>query len=312
MGRRLLLALVLAFSMTAPASAAPLPLDCTGVTKAAKRKPVLLVPGTTLDPATEFSWNYERDFEQRGFPFCALTSPGNAMADIQVNGQLVARAIRAMHRRTGRKVQIVGHSQGGMVPRWALKYWPETRKLVDDLVGMAASNHGALQADGACLAAGCAPAIWQQQPDSNFMTALNSGPETFKGISYTSVYTRFDEVVQPNLDAETGSTSLRTGKGERTNVAVQDICPASVVDHIGAGTYDPVVHALVIDALTHKGPADPARIDPAVCAQATQPAVDPATFAGDYAMTLATAGNVLITYPHVPEEPPLKPYAAKP
>jgi len=43
--------------------------------------------------------------------------------------------------------------------------------------------------------------------------ALNSGGETYSGISYTQIYTLTDEVVFPNLPP-VPSTALHTGEGE--------------------------------------------------------------------------------------------------
>jgi triacylglycerol esterase/lipase EstA (alpha/beta hydrolase family) len=57
-------------------------------------------------------------------------------------GEHLVHAIRTVHRHTGKKIAMLGHSQGGMNPRWALRFWPGTRRMVDDLIGMAPSNHG--------------------------------------------------------------------------------------------------------------------------------------------------------------------------
>jgi triacylglycerol esterase/lipase EstA (alpha/beta hydrolase family) len=61
-------------------------------------------------------------------------------------------AIRRMHRLSGQKVSIVGHSHGGMNFRWALRYWPDVRQMVDDAVSLAGNNHGTetVNALGAC------------------------------------------------------------------------------------------------------------------------------------------------------------------
>jgi triacylglycerol esterase/lipase EstA (alpha/beta hydrolase family) len=285
-------------------------LKCSdGVDGTASREPVLMVPGTTLNPDVNFEWNWLRALGAQHIPHCTVRSPDDAMADIQVNGEYIVYAIREMHHRTGQKVQIVGFSQGGMAPRWALRFWPDTRTLVDDLVGLSPSNHGTDDATNICAAGGCAPAIWQQTPNSDFMAALNSIQETFGGVDYTSAYTRDDEVVVPNQDAETGSSSLRTGDGARANIAAQDICPGHYVEHLGMGSYDAVAYAIAMDALTHPGPADPARVDRAACSQLAQPGVDNSTFATDYANYTAYVARVLATYPHVPEEPPLACYA---
>ncbi len=46
-----------------------------------------------------------------------------------------------------RRVDLVGHSQGGMMPRYYLKFLNGAAK-VDDLVGIAPSHHGTTMADG--------------------------------------------------------------------------------------------------------------------------------------------------------------------
>jgi hypothetical protein len=86
-------------------------------------------------------------------------------------------------------------------------------------------------------AAPCAPAIWQPRKGSAFLAALNSAQETFPGISYTDIYTLTDEVVVPNF-GPAPSSALQGGGGAITNVAVQQVCPSDVVDHIGVGIYD--------------------------------------------------------------------------
>jgi hypothetical protein len=63
-----------------------------------------------------------------------------------------------------------------------------------------------------------------------------------------------------------------------TNVSVQDVCPADIVEHFGIGTYDPVAYALAIDALDNPGPADPARIPKSVCLPGVMPGVNLLTF----------------------------------
>jgi hypothetical protein len=282
-------------------------LDCTGNLAGTSVEPVLLVPGTTVNPHANFSWNWEPALDQLSVPWCSVELPGNSMEDIQVAGEYVVNAIRTMYARAGRRIAIIGHSQGGMVPRWALRFWPDTRGMVEDQVGLAPSNHGTIDADGACLIGGCAPAVWQQRDTAEFIKALNSYQETFPGISYTEVYTHNDEVVVPNFDS-TGSSSLHGGGGEITNVAVQDICPLDVNEHLLVGTADPVAYALAIDAVDHPGPADPARVGSAVCTQAFMPGVNPLTFATDFASTSAVVATTLATYPHVPAEPPLACY----
>ncbi len=292
--------------LTVPQDKLDASLACAGNPASGTHEPVLLVPGTTVNPHADFSWNWEPALDRLGIPWCSVELPGNSMDDIQVAGEYVVNAIRTLYSRAGRKIAVVGHSQGGMVPRWALRFWPDTRAMVDDQIGLAPSNHGTVDADVIC-AAGCAPAIWQQRDSADFIKALNSRQETFPGISYTAVYTHLDEVVVPNLDSS-GSSSLHGGGGEIANVAVQEICPLDTSEHLLVGTADPVAYALAIDAMDHPGPADPSRIPSSVCTQPFMPGVNPVTFATDFASAAAVVSTTLATYPHVPAEPPLACY----
>jgi hypothetical protein len=188
--------------------------------------------------------------------------------------------------------------------------------MVDNLIDLEAPNHGTIVVHmtcdrGVCLNpicyVTCVPALWQQADNSNFTAALNSRQETFPGISYTNIYSRTSQFVQPNLD-NGGSTSLHGGGGQITNTATQDICPLNVADHL-AYYYDPVAYALVIDALEHPGPADAARIDRSVCSQISMPYVS-ATDIPTYTLHLYNAIFVdrLHNEPQTTAEPPLKCY----
>jgi triacylglycerol esterase/lipase EstA (alpha/beta hydrolase family) len=281
-------------------------LECQPDVRNARRQPVLLIPGTTLTPAAEYSWSWQPALDQLTIPYCDVVLPDSALGDIQIASEYVVYAIRQMHRMSGRRVDLLGHSQGGMIGRWALRFWPGLRERVNDVVGLAPSNHGTVDSQAICTAS-CPAAFWQQAANSRFTAALNSGAETFAPVDYTSVYTHLDEVVVPNSD-ETGSSSLHTGNGDIVNVALQDVCPANVSEHLAIGTYDPVAYALAVDALTHPGPADPSRLDPGVCSQTLMPGVDPATFVGNYANQAAFIAGAVAAADQVPAEPPLACY----
>lgn len=281
-------------------------LACTAGIARASRNPILLVPGTDLDPGPNYSWNYERAFGALHWPYCAVTLPQHATGDIQVAGEYVVHALRTMSARAHRRVDVLGYSQGGMVPRWALRFWPGTRSMVHDFVALDPSNHGTVDANAVCQQQ-CSAADWQQAQGSHFMKALNSRTETFAGIDYTVIFSRADEIVVPNLDAS-GSSSLHTGRGGIANIAVQQICPNDTSDHLAMGTYDPVAYALAVDAFGHETLANPGHVPSAVCAQPFQPGVDPATFASDYAGFLAAIGNAQQTAPQPSREPALECY----
>jgi pimeloyl-ACP methyl ester carboxylesterase len=141
---------------------------------------VLLVHGTGSNPHDNFSWNWEPALDDLSIAWCTVALPGNGMTDVQVGGEYVVNAIRTMYAQAGRRISIIGHSQGGMIPRAALRYWPDTRAMVNDQIGIAPSNHGTTGAQLTCIP-DCAPAVWQQRDDSQFIKALNSDQETFKG-----------------------------------------------------------------------------------------------------------------------------------
>ena len=293
-------------ALSVPQSALDASLLCTGDVAGASRAPVLLVPGTGSNPPHNFGWNWEPALNQLGIPWCAVTLPKNALGDVQEAGEYVVNAIRTMYARAGRKIAIIGHSQGGMLPRWALRFWPDTRAMVDDDIGFAASNHGTTGSQFVCNLP-CPEAFWQQSDTAQFIKALNSYQETFPGISYTEVYSHTDEIVTPNSD-DNGSSSLHGGGGEIENEAVQEICPTDLNEHNALGTVDNVAYALAIDALDHAGPANPSRISQSVCTQPFMPGVNPATGLTDAASTAADLLANIATYPGVTAEPPLKCY----
>jgi hypothetical protein len=292
--------------LSVPAAQLAASLSCVGTLHGASHAPVLLVPGTSLNPATDYGYGWEPALRQLGWPYCAVTLPGNAMGDIQVAGEYVVSAIRTMHAAYGGRIDIVGHSQGGMVPRWALRFWPDTRAMVDDLVGLSPSNHGTLDAIPVC-AASCAPAFWQQRSDAAFIAALNSAQETFPGISYTDIYTNTDEVVVPNF-GPAASSSLSGGGGTIANIAIQSVCPTDATEHLGIGIYDNIAYQLALDALTHPGPANAARVPATTCLTPLMPGIDPSTFPTNYANTLASVASTVATSPRTTSEPPLACY----
>jgi hypothetical protein len=269
------------------------------------RQTVLFVPGTTINPREDYSWNWFRALDKLGRPYCAVTLPFNTTGDAQIASEYVVHAIRVINARTQRKVQVIGHSQGGTEPRFAMRFWPDLRGKVDDYIAFAPTNHGSALIHGLCQPS-CTPALWQQLDGSDYIRAMNSHQETFAGISYTVIYTHFDQFVQPNLD-DSGTSSL-SGPGDITNVATQDVCPVNTADHLSVGTYDPVAYALAMDALDHTGPADPSRIASSVCTEVFMPGIDPRTFATSYADLNAQIFVSLTLDPRVDAEPPLKPY----
>jgi len=162
------------------------------------------------------------------------------------------------------KVDIIGHSQGGMMPRHYIKFLGGHAK-VNRLIGLAPSNHGSDLAGLLNLAAAIPlldgltqailegapleqvfPAAEDQLRDSEFLTTLNSGGETTWPVKYTVIASRYDELVTPYTSAFLSGQRV-------TNITVQDVCPLSVVEHVGM-ILDPVVFNLIVNALDPTNP----------------------------------------------------------
>lgn len=265
---------------------------------------VLLVHGTSVTPEENWEWNWQRALPNFGFSPCTVKLPDYAFVDIQVSAEYVVSAIRTMSDATGRKISVVALSQGPLQPRWAIRWWPDIRERVDDLVMLAGTNHGATFADGACSAPPCLPALWQQRYEgSMFLAALNAGDESPGNVSYTSIYSHTDAVIQP-------SAPVAVARVEgAVNIAVQDFCPGRSVDH-AQHAYDAVVWALGFDALMHEGPLDPARVDIAVCAEVVLPYGDEGECARRGGEIYTVAGERQTNYDKKTDiEPELREYA---
>ncbi|WP_272492988.1 lipase family alpha/beta hydrolase [Jidongwangia harbinensis] len=292
--------------LSVPAARLAAAVTCTPNATRARTEVALFVPATALDP-DQFSWNWFAALDKIRHPYCSVALPGHGLGDIQESAEYVVHAIRHVNRISGRKVAVVGHSQGGLEPRFALRFWPDTRGMVSDYVSLGTPNHGSLVSAANCAGGACPPAFWQMTPQANFIRALNSYQETFRGISYTNVYTTLDQYVTPNRD-HTGTSSLHGTDGSITNVSLQGMCADNTGEHIAVGTSDAVAYALALDAITHRGPAQPARIPPSVCAEPAMPGVDPTTYQRDLAQLNATLTANWGAAPTATAEPALKPY----
>lgn len=264
--------------------------------------PVLLVHGTFATPEENWSWNYQRTLPLSGYAVCTVKLPDRSLGDIQVASEYVVYAVRTMAARTGRQVDILGHSQGGLEPRWAVRFWPDVRAAVDDLITIAAPHHGTVSADVICAPFGCPPAGLQLRRGSAFLAALNAGDETPGEISYTSVFTRTDELVQPALPGD--ETAALDGA---VNVAVQDLCPGRVVTHISA-LFDITTYGVILDALDNPGPADVNRLDPGCIGFPFVTTTDPLGIMQGPPFLIGALSSSF-AHPRSTQEPEVAPYA---
>ncbi len=204
--------------------------------------PVLLVAGT-LSPALVMDTLAAR-LRANGFQVYVMTLPGAGLGDIGVSSQAVARKVDEIRSATGAaKVDLVGHSQGGLENRYYLKFLGGTAKvgtyvaLGTPQYGTATANLGTFFGFGNCLGI---VACEQMSIGSSFLANLNAGDDTPGSVRYVSIATLQDELVQPY-------TKTRIYDGAE-NTTLQSHCWWRVLGHVGL-VYDGAVYGLVRSAL---------------------------------------------------------------
>jgi triacylglycerol esterase/lipase EstA (alpha/beta hydrolase family) len=231
---------------------------------AAHPRPVVLVHGTFENQ--NINWRALSPLLKNN-GYCVFTlnyggyfpGPFRATGDIPQSAQQLNAFVDSVRAATGAaEVDIVGHSQGGMMPRWYLKFLGGASE-VNSLVGLSPSNHGTtlvglgllanlIPGARALLDAGC-PACEQQIVGSSFLRQLNEGGDTVPGVTYTVIQTRNDEVVTPYTSAFLSGPNV-------TNITVQNGCILDQVDHI-AIPYDRRALGYVLNALDPAHPRTP-------------------------------------------------------
>lgn len=251
-------------SVAVPGSAAQPPpgADVRGCRpSAAHRYPVVLVHGTGANQHMDwlemapvlanagycvYTFNYGADANTHG-TFYGLGGIAASASQLQVEVQAVLRETGA------RRVDIVGYSQGGMMPRYYIDDLGGARH-VHLLVGLAPSNYGTtanglltlvrdLGLSGAVddVASAVGEALVEQEEGSAFLTALDRMP-TEPAVTYVVIESEDDEIVTPYTN------SLLPPAPNVQDVIVQDQCPDDRVGHL-AMPFDGVVIQDVLNAL---------------------------------------------------------------
>ncbi len=234
---------------------------------AAHPYPVILVHGTFADMSD--SWQalspllYDNGYCVFAFNYGSYNGSGAlgiyATGYIENSAQQLASFVTQVRAATGAsKVDLVGHSQGGMMPRYYLKFLGGAA-YVHTLVGLAPSNHGttldglftlASYFPGANAAVADCPACQEQEAGSAFLTNLNSGGDTVRGVNYTVIESANDEVVTPYTSAFLSGPNV-------TNILLQTQCPLDQGEHLSM-PYDHIADADVLTALDPAHPQHPA------------------------------------------------------
>ncbi len=277
-------------------------LKCTDGVRNAERTPFMLVTGTGASGDEAYAIG-KPALDAYGAPGCWVNFPDHTTADIQVSVQYLVYGLRTLSKRAGRPVAVFGISQGGLLPRVALTYWPSLRKKVSDVVAAAGTQHGTTNVRLAeCRQSGCPPAGFQQAAGSRFLKALNrrGRDETPGPTSWTTVRSSTDATVVPT----TGPHPSSALKGA-TNVLIQDVCPGRTVSHIGTAL-DSVTFALIVDANSHRGPAKVSRLPADVCDHPYAPGLDEAATTNIIAAAESLTAGRGDSEPKVRREPRLR------
>jgi len=171
--------------------------ETMGMVSEAKHEPVILVHGyagsMVGDVSVYLNWVYiyER-LKNEGYDVTRITLDQGALQDVKVSARQLEQMVAEVKSRTGEsKVDIVCHSEGGLVARYYIQKMDGAQNI-DDLVTFSTPHRGTTVASiGPGLAAR------QMEVGSEFLQDLNSG-ETLPGdIEYTALFSHADEVVVP-------------------------------------------------------------------------------------------------------------------
>ncbi len=255
------------FAHASPTASPPGSNDWSCRPSAAHPRPVVLVHGTFEDMAD--NWQALSPLlRNRGYCVFAFNYGSyNGSGSIGVYGtgpiersaaQLSGFVDRVLSATGAAQVDLVGHSQGGMMPRYYLRFLGGASK-VHALIGLAPSNHGTTldglftltgYFPGSNAAVADCPACAEQEAGSPFMVRLNAGGDTVSGVRYTVIESIHDEVVTPYQSA------FLTGP-DVTNITLQQQCALDQGEHLSMA-YDHIADADVLTALDPQHPEQPA------------------------------------------------------
>lgn len=172
-------------------------------------------------------------------------------------------------RRTGaRQVDVIGHSEGSMMPRWWMRYGPSvlpdgTPKVHsfvgvtpvsdgDDLGGLAQQMRAipffqsflegfAANGCGACEQIVSGSTFFEQLNTTTPQPGENFSGMTQPGVRYLMLATQWDNLVVPYWRGFIDDPAV-------TNMTVQDICPIDNADHLSV-VFDPVAFDVIANFL---------------------------------------------------------------
>lgn len=251
-----------------PSPSAPGSNDWTCRPSAAHPRPVVLVHGTY--GAADTNWmTYSPLLKNNGYCVFALTYgatlplpfPGafGGLGDMKVSAQQLAVFVDRVLAATGAtKVDIIGHSQGTLMPNYYAKFLGGGPKI-GRYISLAPLWHGTgatnMGSPAAAFGRGfdplqlIGPAFGQMGTGSAFVNEMRAGGVAVPGIEYTNIMTRYDELVQPYTSGSEPGMN---------NIVIQDLCKLDYAEHFQIAA-DRNASVVVLNTL------DPAHPRPVPC-----------------------------------------------
>jgi triacylglycerol lipase len=249
-----------------PDANAPGTNDWTCKPSAAHPRPVVLVHGTFGNQSTNWQ-TYGPLLKNNGYCVFALTYgalpvtyPVNALGgfgSMRTSAEQLRAFVDRVRTTTGAgQVDLLGHSQGTLMPAYYLKFLGGASK-VRNYISLAPLWHGTEFVPAAvattlgidpstipvCVACG------EFNPGSTFMKEIRAGGVAVPGVNYVNIVTKYDELVRPY------TSGIEPGM---TNIVVQDQCELDLSEHFEIAA-DRNASLYVLNAL------DPAHPRPLTC-----------------------------------------------
>lgn len=204
-----------------------------------KPRPVILIHGLSGNRATNWP-TYGPLLKNSGYCVFALTYGVNAdvpplsllggFRNMKDSAEELRKFVNRVLKATGAsKVDLVGHSEGTVMPHWYLRKLGG-HKVVYNFVGIAPVSQGTKLASFGDLLFGLLPeddvpictACAQLSASSAYIRAINKGGIKMPGVRYTNIATKYDQLVLPYTQG--------FFPGAR-NIVVQDVCGNDFSEH---------------------------------------------------------------------------------
>lgn len=237
--------------------------------------PVVLVHGFTANQTEEWQ-TVAPLLANEGWCVFSLTygtTPGAPFPADQVGGltrmqdsaaQLRAFVDRVLATTHASRVDLVGGSEGTVMPRWYIKHLgggEQVQRFValaplwqgTNVAGLATADQlsqrfGVSVVSNGVIDPGCG-SCRQMLHGSDYLADVNAAPAFDPRITYTSIVTRYDELVVPY------TSGIAPKLPNTTTIVLQDQCPVDAAEHAQtASAADPTLAADTLNALDPQHP----------------------------------------------------------